>query len=318
MGKTSAMSLSYLAKLLVRISAGLQHLSVERRTRHANYLRSMQQSDGGFPGRQGGSDLYYTTFALRSLALLGELDEGVAEQAAMFLRQRMRDRVPLVDLISLLFSAQILDSAASVDIFAEASAEWPDTLTATLGQFRRPDGGYAKTAEGAASGTYQTFLTMLVFELLGKPFPEPMRILDFVNSQRRDDGGFVEIRAMRNSGTNPTAAAVGTLRLLQSALDQPTWDHPTTESVGRFLLNMQMDQGGFRANTRIPMADLLSTFTALQSLGDLGFLNQVNIQAARSYAESLEQPGGGWYAAEWDDAIDVEYTFYGLGVLGLL
>ena len=37
------------------------------RARHAGYLKSAQNSDGGFSGREGDSDLYYTAFALRGL-----------------------------------------------------------------------------------------------------------------------------------------------------------------------------------------------------------------------------------------------------------
>ena len=38
----------------------------------------------------------------------------------------------------------------------------------------------------------------------------------------------------------------------------------------------------------------------------------------RRFAESLALEEGGFRGAEWDPAHDVEYTFYGLGTLGLL
>jgi geranylgeranyl transferase type-2 subunit beta len=38
----------------------------------------------------------------------------------------------------------------------------------------------------------------------------------------------------------------------------------------------------------------------------------------RGLIEELEFPTGGFRAATWDEAADVEYTFYGLGVLALL
>jgi geranylgeranyl transferase type-2 subunit beta len=34
--------------------------------------------------------------------------------------------------------------------------------------------------------------------------------------------------------------------------------------------------------------------------------------------QQLEFPTGGFRGASWDEQADVEYTFYGLGVLGLL
>ena len=85
-----------------------------------------------------------------------------------------------------------------------------------------------------------------------------------------------------------------------------------------FLAEMQNDEGGLLANTRIPIADLLSTFTGLLTLSDLHSASVVNFAAARRFVESLELPSGGFLAAAWDGVADVEYTFYGLGCLALL
>ena len=84
------------------------------------------------------------------------------------------------------------------------------------------------------------------------------------------------------------------------------------------MAGMQTDEGGLRANTRIPIADLLSTFTGLLTLGDLGALEMIDDAAALRYARSLQQPGGGFFGAAWDEQADVEYTFYGIGTCALL
>jgi geranylgeranyl transferase type-2 subunit beta len=81
---------------------------------------------------------------------------------------------------------------------------------------------------------------------------------------------------------------------------------------------MQTDEGGLRANTRIPIADLLSTFTGLLTLQDLNAGAAVDLAAVLRFARSLELESGGFHGAEWDPAHDVEYTFYGLGTLALL
>ncbi len=72
----------YLHQLTLRLAAGVLQLPEATRHVHAAYVRSRQQADGGFPGREGGSDLYYTGFALRSLFLLGELSGPPADRAA--------------------------------------------------------------------------------------------------------------------------------------------------------------------------------------------------------------------------------------------
>jgi geranylgeranyl transferase type-2 subunit beta len=70
--------MSYLQDLTLRLAAGIAELANDRRQRHARYLLAAQRDDGGFAGREGSSDLYYTGFALRGLAILGELHGEVA------------------------------------------------------------------------------------------------------------------------------------------------------------------------------------------------------------------------------------------------
>jgi geranylgeranyl transferase type-2 subunit beta len=115
---------------------------------------------------------------------------------------------------------------------------------------------------------------------------------------------------MQRSGTNPTAAAAGLLRLLDAM-------NGSAESIVNFLAGMQTDEGGLRANTRIPFADVLSTFTGLLTLTDLGGCDQIEVDAARRYVLEMEAADGGFRGGLWDEGVDVEYTFYGLGVLAL-
>jgi hypothetical protein len=51
------------------------------------------------------------------------------------------------------------------------------------------------------------------------------------------------------------------------------------------------------------------------SLVDLNAQGEIDLTAAQRYAESLQTSDGGFHGAVWDGGADVEYTFYGLGVL---
>jgi geranylgeranyl transferase type-2 subunit beta len=73
-----------------------------------------------------------------------------------------------------------------------------------------------------------------------------------------------------------------------------------------------------RANARAPLADLLSTFTGTWTLAQLGALERIDTEAVLAYAQSLEAAEGGFRGGLWDERTDVEYTFYGLGILALL
>lgn len=303
--------MNYLEALMLRLAQGAADFPEAFRTRHAQYLRRAQQEDGGFAGREGASDLYYTGFALRGLALLGELHDEVAQRAANYLRSRLRGQTPMIDFLSLMQSATLLEAAAGIDVFDAAPTGWRDAAGAMFEQFRRPDGGYAKTDEGQASSTYHTFLIVVTRQVIGQAPVDPQRLADFARARQRDDGGFVEIGPMRNSGANPTAAALGLLKILDSL------DDDVRQAAIEFLSEMQTDEGGIKANTRIPIADLLSTFTGLYTLCDLGAFDAIDVTAAARYADSLQLERGGFRGAAWDEAADVEYTFYGLGALAL-
>lgn len=310
--------LPYLADLTIRLAEGLETLPEEFREQVATFLLSKQQPDGGFPGRANGSDLYYTSFALRSLALLGKLEDEPAERTCKFLQEKLNGQEPLVDLLSLIFSANLLENAAGMDVFANANQSWREYLANNLKTLRRPDGGFAKTIEGSASSTYFSFLVAATMQLIEEPISEPEQLAKFAKSQQREDGGFVEIRVMRSSGVNPTSAAYALLKILSEETNEPQLNEESEKSIAKFLAARQSSEGGFAANTRIPIADLLSTFTGMLTLANLDALGHINTEKAKRFAQSLVQPDGGFFAAAWDEQTDVEYTFYGLGTLALL
>jgi len=309
--------LPYLQELTLRLALGASQLPSEQKALHGDWLVRQQRDDGGFSGREGESDPYYTAFALRSLWILDRLDTSIASGAGEFLRGRMRHRESIIDLISLIFGAAICELAAGVSVIDDDDHSWRSNVGALLGQLRCDDGGFAKTPEGRAGSTYQTFLSVLCYELMDLEPPQTDNIIRFLQSQAHPDGGYLEIRAAKRAGVNPTAAAIGTLKAL-GRLDPE--EHANTAA---FIADQQSDEGGFTANTRIPFADLLSTCTGLITLSDLsrspaGPDEWVQLAAIRSYAHSMQASDGGFHGFALDQTADVEYSFYGIATLSLL
>ncbi|RMF40762.1 MAG: beta-hydroxylase [Planctomycetota bacterium] len=304
--------LSYLERLMLRLIVGASSFPDEVRNRHGEYVLAAQQPDGGWRGREGASDPYYTSFALRSLTMLGLLEGPVAERAADFLRSRTQGNETIVDLLSLIYSVKLIEAACGIDAFADLPTGWQARVPDLLERLRCADGGYGKTFESRAGSTYQTFLTLLCYQLLDYPVPSPEQVVEFLEGQRRPDGGFVEVRVGKRSGANPTAAGVGALVVLDRL----------TPEIGRaaavFLSELQTAEGGFQANSRIPVADVLSTFTALVTLADAHAMDLIYRDAVEKYILSMERLGGGFAGFEFDVSEDVEYTFYGLGSLAML
>jgi geranylgeranyl transferase type-2 subunit beta len=205
-------------------------------------------------------------------------------------------------------------------VLAESPADWPDRVASTLESFRTPDGGYGKAVGDRSGSTYHTFLVGLSYQMLGYPWPDVEKVRAFVKSRRRDDGGFVELSAMRRSGTNPTAAGMGVLQIISESAERHRPDDFSEIRTGgiSFLTAVQSPEGGLRANGRAPLADLLSTFTGTWTLNQLDALDRLDREAVRRFAKSLELPSAGFRAGLWDNRADVEYTFYGLGALAIL
>lgn len=303
----------YLFRLADRVARGLARLPAERLQGHRQFLCQHQTDAGGFRGREGDADLYYTGFAVRALAVTGGLPDQTIDPLKRYLQSFRAETLGVIDLLSWLYSALVLQAAGGGDLLADCSADFPDTLCRTAEALRTSDGGYAKAKEGAMGSTYQSFLTALVYELLGKKMPRRNALVQFLYDRQRDDGGFVEIAPMKRSGTNPTAAAVALLNQL-GAMDDEIRD-----DVLGFLGDVVSTEGGFQANTRIPFADGLSTFTGLLTAQDLGRRDVIAPEQVLHFVtHCLELPTGGFRGASWDQQADVEYTFYGLGILGLL
>lgn len=303
----------YLLRLGARLTERLAGMDAARRERHRSFILSRQQPDGGFVGREGDSDLYYTSFAVRGLAMLGGLEPSECTTLAAWLRTHDWQRLGVIDLMNWLWLALAVQAFIGEDLLADAPPDWVSQIAARLESVRTADGGYAKSPEGAAGSTYHSFLIVLTYQLLGREVPRPGALIQFLYDRQRDDGGFVEIGPMRRSGTNPTAAAAAVLKILGAMDDQ------TRDDVRGFLSTVRSDEGGLQANTRVPFADGLSTFTGLLTMQDLDLSGILEPDRVRDFYErSLEFPTGGFRAATWDETADVEYTFYGLGGLALL
>jgi geranylgeranyl transferase type-2 subunit beta len=304
---------SFLLNLAGQLAAGLKDLDPARASLHANLILSFQRPDGGFAGRRGDSDLYYTSFAVRGLALLNALNDLRCQLIANYLKTAAaKQQYSLIDLLSWFYSFITVQLIGTTSPFAGDAVALSDELSGALERFRRPDGGYARTHEGGASSTYHTFLAVLCYEMLGRTPPDVNDIVQFLLSRRREDGGFVEIGPMKRSGTNPTAAAAVLLKRFQAI------ESDVLRGIEDYLAKVKGEEGGFRANTQVPICDLLSTFTGILTARHLGLANSIDAEDCRRFLSQLELDKGGFRGAAWDSETDPEYTFYGLGSLALL
>ncbi len=301
----------YLVDIATRLGRGMERLPESFRRRQADWLTSRQRRDGGFAGRQGASNLYYTGFAMRLGQLLDVRSLEFWENSAEYLRLKAPEPRDMPDVLVRLMARPMLQ-LRGVSLWTDAADPKEVAVCRTLmDQSRRCD-GFARRPSDSLS-VFQTFHAALCYELLGEPMPASPKVGAAIRRRQRTDGGFVDMpESADESGTNPTAAAVGTLKAIDELHEK------TGARAAGFIRAMQRPDGGFAAHARSPMSDLMTTFTALTTLGDSSTLRGARLGDAGRYIQSLVMPEGGFLAAPGDDEADIEYTYYGVGALALL
>jgi geranylgeranyl transferase type-2 subunit beta len=293
----------YLQALDDLLRAGLAPVSRGFRAAQADFVRARQLPEGGWPGRQGPADPYYTDFALRVLTA-GEGADAALAAAAAYLRDLPAAPRDLVDCFSRLNAVRLLEAAGlapTVDREAVRAVVLRQAVDG--GGFGRPGGGVS---------AYQTFLGALCCELLGLELPEAAGARERVRGLACAQGGFSDLAGETSGQTSTTAAAVGFLGLREALTAEEA------RGAADLLARAQAVDGGFRAHPGAPESDLLSTFTGLLTLAGLDGLDRVDLEAAGRFLKAVAAPQGGFRGTPRDSEADVEYTYYGLGVMALL
>ena len=310
--------MSFLALLRDDVRMGLAATPDDYRARHTAWILARQNPDGAFANRRGNSELYYTTFALRSLSALNALNTDVALRAQVYLRTLLNEapaariRQPKGAFSDAVMAASWWDALALCEesgaaSFSDAEKQTArDATTARLDALRRDDGGWAKTDSDACGSLYHTFLAACAYMRMGVELPRPERGRELLRSLTQSSGGFLENRYSKKPGTNGCAAAIALSVILEDPVDP--------EPHASFVASMFSGEGGFYATPAAPIADLLSTYTALFTLKMLGKLDARYVDGALRYARELEHAEGGYAGFALERISDCEYTFYGLGV----
>ena len=295
------------------------------------FLHAQQNGDGGFKGRTGTSDLYYTVFGLDALAALQQPipTETVRCYLDSFGDGANLDFVHLCGLIRCWSAVAFAEgSGATKESPAQRSVTGTSSqslLTSAarkrmlerFAQFRALDGGYNPVAGSEHGTAYGAFLALGAHQDLHVEVPEAMELVRSLKFLETSDGAWTNevtphsaLRTPHAIGsTNATAAAVTVLRNLGM---------PINPSVGHWLLARAHPQGGFLAVPNAPIPDLLSTATALHALAGMEASVADLHERCLDFIDSLWTNEGSFHGNWTDDHLDCEYTFYGLLALGHL
>ena len=261
------------------------------------FLRGRLTDRGAFRGRSDQGDLYYTVFGIESLLALGAAvpTDAVASYLHTF---AAGDELDFVHLACL---ARCWADLPGAELDADTRARMLDNLE----RFRTPDGGYA---QDHAATAYGCFLGLAARQDLHADLPDPAGMLAAVEDLRAAAGGYANTPASPVGLTPATAAAVCVRRQLGATVD---------DSLAAWLLGQRDRSGGFLAAAAAPLADLLSTATALHALAAMGTDLAPIRTACLDFIDSL-WTGEAFRGNIADETADCEYTYYGLLALGHL
>lgn len=292
----------YLQFLDALLSEHTRDLSRSFTRAQLDHVRSAQMPDGGFSGRQGQSDLYYTDFGLRLIVCLDPRSD-MLHSAAEFVASVADTPNDVVECFCLLNSARLLGRCGitlQVDL---------DAITQLVLGHSLASGGFGGLT-GALSA-YHTFIGALACEILQQPMPDVQAARTAITALRSTDGGFCERPGQGVGQTSATAAAVGFLLLIGGLEDTPA------DNAVDFLARLQTPDGGLAAHPQVGHGDLLSTFTGMVTLAAFDGLHRLDLAAVARFLRAVARPSGGFSACLSAPSADVEYTYYGLGCMAL-
>jgi prenyltransferase beta subunit len=259
-----------------------------------DFLLRQFSASGGAVDRAEKPDLYYTIFALAGLDALQAPAPSQREWLATFGDGAALDFIHL---------GALARCRAATGLGASE-------VVPHIEQFRTPDGGYHETRGASFGHAYGCFVALGAYQDAGISISEPLRMVQCLKFLETPDGAWGNVRGMRKGTVPATAAAITLLHQLNLPLNQDAAD---------WLLAQMHPEGGWYAVPGAPIPDLLSTATALHALACMERpLSDEQRERCLDFVDTLWSADGGFHGHWADDALDAEYTFYGLLALGHL
>ncbi len=305
-------------------------LSDEAQNQIKSFLVSQKCDDGGFMDRAGNADLYYSVFGY-TLALVLDFKLNIVEERKYLRRQQQREKLDFVHSVCLVrcnFLLHLIElrqkSALPASKFLSISfakdlilGKVVKTLKANcsellwdLEEYLGDDGGYNHNKKAAARSTiYANYLMWTLYQDLQTEQDVLDEITDANRLLRAENGSFANEENSSDGVTSSTAAG-----LIMSSLVESIEIVKTQE----WLKKMLTKRGGFIAAEGVPIADMLSTSTALLALQITGINMHDYAENSVNFINLHWDESGGFFGSIADMTCDVEYTYYALLGLGVL
>lgn len=300
-------------------------LSVDAQNHIKSFVITQKSENGGYIDRAGKADLYYTVFGY-TLALIFDLKLNISKEQNYLERIKQAGNLDFVHAICLVRCFFLLEVIALKQISGIKAYSFlkinfgKDILINKLiktvksncknifnevEEYASKDGGYNHNTKCSQKSTI--YANYLVWTMLQDLKAEQLildKILNANKALRLHNGSFANQEMSMDGVTSSTAAGL-------------IMDFNSTKSKD-WLKQMLSKRGGFMAAREVPIADLLSTSTALLALKLSGENMQDYAENSVNFINLHWDESGGFFGSIADMTCDVEYTYYALLGLGVL
>ncbi|MDA3799355.1 MAG: terpene cyclase/mutase family protein [Kiritimatiellae bacterium] len=277
------------------ISRGCESLNAESFDLLKKKLLDFESSEGGFNNGGGNADIYYTSFGLILSYVLGvKLD---IERHKKFVNSVSVNDDDLINQAALI-KCRMLLPAFKIPFRLRKFVKF--NIRPMQLHYDLPSVSDVKTM-------YDAFLCLNILQDLLKSIHPLIDILARLELLRNEDGGFPNNKG-ELSHVTATVSFVLFKFMLKNEIDQ---------NAVEFLLSLQDSSGGFKSSKVVPIADMLSTATALTAFNICGCSTNVSSKEVSQFIAAHWINSGGFSATILDQTTDPEYIFYGLLAIGM-
>ena len=299
----SVMSLRLEMLQVARLAPAVLGENASRRI--GGFVLRQRHPEGGFCDREGRSDLYYTSFAVDCLTAL-QMPLPDQELAAWL--GGFGDGEGL-DFVHRCCLARLWSAVSRHQDGATGHGAMIERILAGIERWRTPEGGYHPRLGRDHGTAYGCLLGYGAWADHGKKPPQAGGLGRCLDGLRSADGVWSNEVGRPHGLATATAAAVTLARNLRQ---------PIPPAVGQWLLGCWHPGGGFVPFPGAPIPDLLSTAVVLHALDGLQQDFAAVKEPCLDFVDTLWNAEGGFHGHWADDALDVEYSYYGLLALGHL
>ena len=294
-----------------------------------SFVISQKTETGGFADRAGKPDIYYSVFGY-TLAFVYDIKLDL-EKEFTFLGSR--DKTKELDLVHAVCYLRCYFLLLAIEQKQKFGLKIdPSKLDGFLSKlvlkglikklkkecqsyfelietYQSKDGGYNHNGKQAEQATiYATFLVWTFYQDLNEKEATLNKMTNQLDVFICEDGSFANDNSSKTGVSSASAAG----------LIMTNGRTVNSKQTISYLKQNYTPRGGFKAASNLPIADILSTSTALLALYMAGENLQELSEKSIDFINLHWDESGGFFGSIADMTCDVEYTYYALLGIGIL